>query len=117
MPLDNRNLTPDIEEYVKGIPLDEDCWKQSYELPHQTKVMIYDTKCKGCGFMHITVGNLVLRSVEEAINIAQKFNLPIERSCDFPDDIQIINGKEVRPTLTEIVINSCRFWYSKNIEG
>ena len=116
MPLDNRNLTPDMEEYLKGVPLDEECWKQSYELPHQTKVMMYDTKCKGCGFMYIKVGELVLRSVEEAVRIAQMTNLDIERSCDYPEDIQIVSGKEVYPTLTEIVINGCRFWYKKNIE-
>lgn len=116
MPLDNRNLSPDMEEYIKGIPLDEECWKRSYELPHQTKVMIYDARCKGCGFMRVRVGEYILRSVEEAVDLAQATNLNIERSCDFPDDIQIVNGEEVYPSLTEIVINTCRFWYSKNIE-
>jgi len=116
MPLDNRNLSSDIEEYMKGIPLDEECWRLSYELPHQTKVMIYDSKCKGCGFMHIQVGEVVLRSVEEAVVMAQMTNADIERSCDFPDDIQIINGEEVKPTLTEIVINGCRWWDKRNIE-
>lgn len=117
MPLDNKNLTPEMQELLIGLPLDEECWRKSYELPHQTKVMIYDTHCINCGFKRLTVGDFKINSLDKAISVAQALGAKLNRSCEYPGDIQIVNGKEVYPTLTEIVINGCRFWRKENIEG
>jgi len=116
MPLDNKNLTPEMQELLIGLPLDEECWRKSYELPHQTKVMIYDEKCKNCGFKLLLVEGQEYESLDFAIKIAQTLNEDLVRSCKYPGDIQIVNGKETYPTLTEIIINGCRFWNVKNIE-
>lgn len=117
MPLDNRKLSEEMETMLIGMPIDEECWRLSYELPHQTKVMIYDTKCSGCGFSRIEVDKRVFRDLDNAISYAQISGEDLIRTCDYPLDIQIINGKEVYPSLTEIVINTCRFWYKENLEG
>jgi len=117
MPLDNSKISVEMEEMIKGFPLDDECWRRSYELPHQTKVMIYDTKCNGCGFMRLKVGDVILHSLPEAIDFAQITGNDLIRSCEYPSDIQFINGKEVYPSLTEIVMNTCKFWYKENIEG
>jgi len=116
MPLDNKNLTPEMQELLIGLPLDEECWRKSYELPHFTKVTMYDTKCVNCGFKRLMVGNMKMETLPEAINVAQALGEDLIRSCEYPGDLQIVNGKEVYPTLTEIVINGCRFWDAKNIE-
>lgn len=117
MPLDNRKLTPDTEEMLKGMPLDDECWKRSYDIPHQTKVMIYDAKCVGCGFMRLEVGDKILHSLTEAIDHAQMMGEDLIRSCEYPSDVQIINGQEVFPSLTEIIMNTCRFWNKENLEN
>ena len=116
MPLDNRNLTPMMQELLIGLPLDEECWRKTYELPHQTKVMMFDKHCKDCGFKRLMVGDLKIESLEEAVNVAQALGEDLIRSCEYPGDVQVINGRETFPTLTEIVINGCRFWNGKNIE-
>lgn len=111
MPLDNKKISPETEEIIKGFPLDDETWKASYELPYQTKVMIYDEKCMGCGFMRIEVGDKVFNSLSEALDYAVFTKNDIIRTCGYPSDVQIINGKEIFPSLTEIVINTCQFWY------
>jgi len=116
MPLDNRNLTPATQDLLIGLPLDEECWRKSYELPHQTKVMMYDKHCGNCGFKRLMVGDLKIETLNEAVNVAQALGEDLIRSCEYPGDVQVLNGKEMYPTLTEIVINGCRFWYVKNIE-
>ena len=117
MPLDNKKLTPEIMDYLYGIPLDEDVWQCVTNLPHQTKVEIYDKRCKGCGFMRVEVGERIFRSVEEAIDVAMTTGLPIKRTCDYPSDIDFAFGEVIYPSLTTIVINTCRFWDTRNIEG
>lgn len=116
MPLDNRRLTPDIIENLKGIPLNEECWAKSYELPHQTKVMIYDSKCKDCGFKRLEVEDKVFNSIPEALDYAQMTGGDLIRSCEYPSDVEVVNGVEIYPSLTEIVINTCRFWHKENLE-
>lgn len=117
MPLDNRNLTPEMQDLLIGLPLDEECWRRSYELPHQTKVMTYDSHCAGCGFKRLIVGDFKVETLDKAIAVAQALGEKLIRSCEYPGDVQIVNGREVYPTLTEIVINGCRFWKKENIEG
>jgi hypothetical protein len=103
MPLDNKNLTPAMQDIMRNL---------SYE----DKISIYDTKCKGCGYMLIKVGDMAVRSLEETFDIAQSTNEEIERSCDYPEDVMECYGEEVYPSLNEIVSNGCRFWNPKNIE-
>lgn len=118
MPLDNKKITPEMEEMIKGMPVDEETWRLSYELPHQTKVMIYDSHCQGCGFMRLEVGDKVFHSLPEALDYALFTGKQLTRSCEYPPDVQIINGEEIYPSLTEIVINTCQFWYeSKKQHG
>lgn len=116
MPLDNRKLSADVIENLKGLPIDEDCWAKSYELPHQTKVMIYDIKCNNCGFMRLEVDGAILHNLLDAVDYAQATGESLIRSCEYPSDVEIVNGKEVYPSLTEIVINTCRFWRKENLE-
>lgn len=99
MPLNNK-LTPELSCMMK-------------ELSYQDKVNIYDRKCRGCGYIYIKVGNRILRSIEEAIDISAYTGLDITRSCDYPDDVEEHHGEIVYPSLTEIVCNGCQFWNMK----
>lgn len=103
MPLDNKKLSPEMVSLL-------------HNLPYQDKVNIYDKRCSGCGYMRIEVGNVVVRSIEEAIDIAQLTGAEIERSCDYPSDVETSYGGEEYPSLTEIITNTCRFWDIHNIE-
>lgn len=87
-----------------------------HNLSYQDKINIYDTKCKGCGYALIMAGEIEVRSIEEAIDIAQHTGDEIDRSCSYPPDVDEQYGEPVYPSLNEIVTNGCRFWYSKNIE-
>lgn len=117
MPLDNKKLNSDVIEYLKGIPLDEESWQKVTNLPHETKVSIYDKRCKGCGFMRVEVGEFIFRSVEEGVDAAMVTGLPIVRTCDYPGDADFAFGEIIYPSLTVIVTNTCRFWSPSNIEG
>lgn len=104
MPLDNKKLPCQLVEML-------------YNLPYQDKVNIYDKRCSGCGFMRVEVGNVVVRSIQEAIDIAQMTGAEIVRTCEYPGDTEIIYGEEQYPSLNDIVANTCRFWDLHNIEG
>jgi len=116
MPLDNKKLTEQMIEILRGIPLDNEARILSNVNSYETKVSIYDSKCAKCGFKRLMVGDQEVRSLEEAIELAQMSNDSIIRSCSFPDDIEIIGDVMVYPSLTMIVTNTCRFWNIKNIE-
>jgi len=116
MPLDNKKLTEQMIEILRGIPLDNEARILSNVNSYETKISIYDSKCGKCGFKRLMVGDQEVRSLEEAIELAQMSNDSIIRSCSFPDDIEIIGDVMVYPSLTMIVTNTCRFWNIKNIE-
>lgn len=104
MPLDNKKLSEEIIECLHG-------------LAYEDKVKVYDRRCSGCEFMRVEVGDVVVHTIQEAIDIAQMTGAEINRSCEYPSDIEIAYGKEQYPSLTEIVTNTCRFWDIHNIEG
>lgn len=116
--LDSKNLSDKMIRCRLLAPLDDEANPQN--LPLQTKVQIYDMKCDGCGFARIEVfdnkGDIkVFNNVADAINEAQiggyKGIKDIKRTCEYPGNvIETIHGTEY-PTLTEIIINTCRLWY------
>jgi hypothetical protein len=110
MPLDNSKVSKDMEEILKGIPIDDEAYSNSYDMPYQTKIMLYDSKCGGCGYKRLEVGDKIFNSLPEAIEHAIFSRESITRTCEYPYDIAIINGVKVFPTLTEIVTNTCKFW-------
>lgn len=103
MPLDSKNLTVEVQNYLR-------------ELPYEEKTKIYDKRCKGCQFARIIVNDIVVRSIQEALDIARELGCEIVRSCEYPSDIEMSFGHEEYPSLNEIVSNTCRFWNSANIE-
>lgn len=115
MPLSNSRLTESITDTFKAIPLDADALKHC-DYTYQTKVDIYDNKCgKGCGYCRIEVDCLkeikVFHNTDEAIAFCVHTGYKMQRLCEYPSDIVEVHGRLVYPNVTEIVINTCRFWY------
>ena len=89
------------------------------DYPYQTKVDMYDNKCSGCQFTRIEVypsdviyniKPVVFNDVQKAIAYARLHGFRINRTCEYPYDINFHNDKPIYPTLTEIVSNTCEFW-------
>ena len=114
--LDSKQLTPPIMEHLRRLPYDKISSRRDF--PRETKVKIYDTNCDGCGFcrveVHLAKGIKVFDNVKYAINIVEigeyKGIPEIKRTCSYPGNIEVINGVDVYPSLTEIIMNTCRLW-------
>src|SRR5574340_866753 len=98
MPLNSSHINSGVIETLRELPEDDECIidekHASLELmPYQTKVQIYDEKCKGCGFMHIEATHynplegekkIIFTNIDEAIEYASCHNCKIYRSCSYP---------------------------------
>ena len=115
MPLNSSNIHFSVINIIREIPLDRE---SAPEYPYQTKVDMYDEKCSGCGFARIEVypsdiynaKPLIFHTSSEAIKFARVHGHRINRTCDYPFDMQKRNGKTIYPSLTEIVSNTCDLW-------
>jgi hypothetical protein len=125
MPLDSKHLPEETIMSFKGIPYDDTNERRDFS--YSTKVEIYDRMCGNCGFKRILVKigeednpgentEQEFRSIEEATAFAQATGGTIIRSCQYPPDLTECFGKIIYPSLNEIIMNTCRFWKSKNIE-
>ncbi len=118
MPLNSKRITESIRESLISIPFDNPD-DNSY-LPYQTKVSIYDEKCSGCGFARIEVITtqrvLLFNNIDTAIDYVRKYSGIIKRSCEYPTDVLTAHGQMIYPSLTDIVTNTCDFWYTNEIE-
>lgn len=122
MPLNSQHLSEWEIKELNEIPLDGEAVKYA-DYPYQTKTDIYDKKCNGCGFAKITAimklpnsDKTVIKefsNVEDAISLCTSSNATIDRSCSYPADVTMANGKQKFPTLSEIVMNGCQFWKKK----
>lgn len=131
MPLNSNHLNDSVIKILREIPEDNECLvdekHSSLELmPYQTKVQIYDERCKGCGFVHIEATHysalegekkIIFTDLDKAIDHATVNNCRIHRSCSYPNDVLRKNGKHIYPTLSEIVSNTCEFWFQDKIDG
>lgn len=112
MPLDNKKYGADVYGILRELPEDREA---GGEVPYQTKVEVYDSKCQNCQFKMVIVEDTKGHQKEfEDLFVAIKYatikNYKIIRSCKYPLDIQYMFDKPVYPSLTEIVSNSCQFW-------
>lgn len=121
MPLNSSHLPDSVLAILRELPEDKD---HCDVIPYQTKVQIYDTKCKRCQFLRIEAqpenswnGNhiKVFDNIEAAIQHATFKSCRLKRQCSYPHDIVKRNGKNIYPNLTEIVSNSCEFWNENKI--
>ena len=118
MPLCSEHLPEETVKFLTEMPLDKSCLTD--DIPYQTKVEIYDTKCSGCGFARIILHNkrgqiFTSNNINEILIKAINISDIIVRSCSWPEDISIVNGKPVYPTVTEIVSNTCKFWREEKL--
>jgi len=116
MPLDSSKVKPNVLEYMRTIPYDDNATQElEPEEAYITKVSIYDEKCNGCGFSHIAIvtqhGIRVFHNIGKAIDFATKNSfIAMHRCCEYPNDMIILHGKPKYITLSEIVSNGCQFW-------
>jgi len=120
MPLDCSRLDESTVDAIKAIPLDTDSLSHC-DYTYQTKVDIYDKKCGGgCGFCRIEVDCLdhieIFNNSQEAISFCARSGYRMERLCEYPNDIYTIHNQIHYPNVTEIVLNTCRFWYDMLID-
>jgi len=54
LPLCSQHLPAEVREVLREMPLDPTCLE---EVPYQTKIEVYDTKCSGCGFARVILMN------------------------------------------------------------
>jgi len=124
MPLDNKHV---IQK--DGMTTTE---TKMFDCTYELMVQIYDINCQGCGFALMEVGEmgdkhyLTFTDLGQAIAYAISTNQEIYRTCDYPADSEEINIYDPRtqtfqtlfprPSLRQIVANTCRFWDKSNIE-
>jgi hypothetical protein len=107
-------------EELNKIPLDNEA-RSGCNIPLETKIEIYDRKCAGCGFIRVEVETrsalMIFNNVVEAVLLAQRTGGDINRTCDYPGDVEMIHNIVVRPSLSEIISNTCRFWRKEGVEA
>lgn len=119
--LDNKQLSESIIDHLKMLPNSTSTLR---DLPRESKVEIYDNNCGGCGFCRVEVHTLkgvhIFNNVKDAIDIAESGGYrgisDIKRTCSYPGNVEIVNGEEYYPTLTEIIMNTCRLWSDRKCE-
>jgi hypothetical protein len=125
--LDSKNMDSYSMRILRETPLDAEAKSAVDELkfiPLQTKVDIYDAKCAGCGFslQLVIKDNKVIGRYENDIQgaIEQVCDSTalchIERSCAYPSNCIESDKGLITPSLTEIIMNTCRFWDPKKLE-
>lgn len=124
--LDSKHKSGSIIECGKIIPLDKeakDGIPEVRDLPFQTKTDIYDRKCNKCGFARIEVIDSkgrceVFNDIYKAIDNAEVGDYlgikEINRTCEYPGNIEETCYGNIYPTMTEIVMNGCMLWDKKN---
>jgi len=115
MPLNNLRISDATTESIRAIPLDQESLRHC-DYTYQTKVDIYDKKCgSGCEFCRIEVDCLnqikIFNNSAEAIAYCARSGHRMERLCEYPGDIREVHNKVIYPSVTEIVVNTCQFWY------
>lgn len=119
--LDNKNISGLVCQSFRDIPIDNITSRK--HMIRESKIKIYDRNCGECGWKYIAVSlNDDIReckTVQEAIDLISKYgikNCEIIRSCCYPGNIIDSDDGPIYPTITEIVMNTCRLWKITNIE-
>lgn len=123
MPLNSSHLHHSIVDIIREIPTDRE---DAPDYPYQTKVDMYDNRCSGCGFCRVevypsdvyNVEPIIFNNSKEAVVCARKHGYRINRTCEYPADVQTrSDGKAIYPTLTEIISNTCDLWDIEKISS
>ena len=122
MPLNSSHLHHSVIDIIREIPMDREV---APDYPYQTKVDMYDSRCSGCGFCRIEVcpsdiydaKPIVFNNSKDAVEYARMYGHRINRTCEYPPDVQTRNGKSIYPTLTEIISNTCDLWDVEKISS
>lgn len=122
--LDNKKISPSLLSALRNIP-NEDFTRKRH-LTRETKILIYDRNCGKCGFKRIAVnidGKITEhKTILDAISYLSmngNYNggCEIIRSCSYPGNVESTDEEIIYPTITEIVMNTCRLWNPINIES
>ena len=104
--LDSKNMKDSMLDSLRDIPI-----SHGGDISHPDKVRIYDSNCGGCGFARIETGDhKVTNNLSKALQHAQFHGVSITRTCEYPSNVLEVRGKPKYPSITEIVMNGCRFW-------
>ena len=99
MPLNNKNLKPNIQNALA-------------DALYETQVSIFYNKCVGCSFIKIEARETTapksklydtFNNIESAVSFAEENDCHLHHQCVYPD------GHEPY-SLKEIVSNTCEFW-------